>query len=141
MGVGEQVVNAVEGRPCFHVTLCSQHHEGGHLVAGVVHRGSRDSGTKALHRGFVDLDLLGVVRARIWLVQVSSSHTSSRLSGPISSARCAYALEAPVIASLVRVLSARDVDAALVEGLGPEATLSMSTVARVCEAIKDEFET
>jgi hypothetical protein len=50
-------------------------------------------------------------------------------------------LEAPVIASLVRVLSARDVDAALVEGLGPEATLSMSTVARVCEAIKDEFET
>jgi putative transposase len=40
----------------------------------------------------------------------------------------------------VRGLSVRDVEAALAEALGPEAALSKSTVSRVCQAIKDEFD-
>jgi len=50
------------------------------------------------------------------------------------------ALESLVIAGFVRGLSVRDVEAALAEALGPGATLSKSTVSRICEAIKVEFE-
>lgn len=50
------------------------------------------------------------------------------------------ALESLVIAGFVRGLSTRDVEAALAEALGPEATVSRSTVSRICEAIKDEFD-
>jgi len=50
------------------------------------------------------------------------------------------ALESLVIASFVRGLSVRDVEAALAEALGPEATVSRSTVSRICEAIKSEFD-
>jgi putative transposase len=50
------------------------------------------------------------------------------------------ALEALVLSGFVRGLSVRDVEAALAEALGPEAALSKSTVARVCEAIKTEFD-
>ncbi len=50
------------------------------------------------------------------------------------------ALESLVIAGFVRGLSVRDVEAALAEALGPGATVSKSTVSRVCEAIKDEFD-
>ena len=50
------------------------------------------------------------------------------------------ALESLVIAGFVRGLSVRDVEATLAEALGPEAALSKSTVSRVCEAIKDEFD-
>ncbi len=49
------------------------------------------------------------------------------------------ALESLVIAGFVRGLSVRDVEACLAEALGPQATLSKSTVATVCQAIKDEF--
>jgi putative transposase len=52
-----------------------------------------------------------------------------------------HALESLVIAGYVRGLSTRDVEAALAEALGPEAALSKSTVSRVCEAIKCEFNT
>jgi putative transposase len=51
------------------------------------------------------------------------------------------ALESLVIAGFVRGLSVRDVEATLADALGAEAALSKSTVARVCEAIKTEFET
>ena len=51
------------------------------------------------------------------------------------------ALECLVIAGFVRGLSVRDVEASLAEALGAEAALSKSTVSRVCEAIKDEFDT
>ncbi len=51
-----------------------------------------------------------------------------------------HALESLVIAGYVRGLSTRDVEAALGDALGPEATLSKSTVSRVCEAIKVEFD-
>ncbi len=50
------------------------------------------------------------------------------------------ALESLVIAGFVRGLSVRDVEAALAEALGPDAKVSKSTVSRVCEAIKDEFD-
>jgi putative transposase len=50
------------------------------------------------------------------------------------------ALEALVLSGFVRGLSVRDVEAALAEALGPEAALSKSTVSRVCEAIKTEFD-
>ncbi len=50
------------------------------------------------------------------------------------------ALESLVIAGFVRGLSVRDVEATLAEALGSEATLSKSTVSRVCEAIKTEFD-
>lgn len=46
------------------------------------------------------------------------------------------AFESLVIAGFVRGLSVRDVEAALTEALGPEATVSKSTVSKVCEAIK-----
>jgi transposase-like protein len=49
------------------------------------------------------------------------------------------ALESLVIASYVRGLSTRDVEAALAEALGPEASMSKSTVSRICVAIKEEF--
>ena len=51
------------------------------------------------------------------------------------------ALESLVIAGYVRGLSTRDVEASLADALGPEATLSKSTVSRVCTAIRDEFDT
>ena len=50
------------------------------------------------------------------------------------------ALESLVIAGFIRGLSVRDVEAALEEALGPEAKVSKSTVSRVCEAIKEEFD-
>jgi putative transposase len=50
------------------------------------------------------------------------------------------ALEALVLSGFVRGLSVRDVEAALAEALGPEAALSKSTVGRICEAIKTEFD-
>lgn len=50
------------------------------------------------------------------------------------------AVESLVIAGYVRGLSTRDVEAALAEALGDEATVSKSTVSRICEAIKTEFE-
>ncbi len=46
------------------------------------------------------------------------------------------ALESLVIAGFVRGLSTRDVEAALAEALGPEATVARSTVSRICEQIK-----
>lgn len=49
------------------------------------------------------------------------------------------ALESLVISGWVRGLSDRDITAALAETLGPDATISKSTVSRICEAIRDEF--
>lgn len=50
------------------------------------------------------------------------------------------ALEALVISSFVRGLSVRDVEQVLEEALGPEAGISRSTVSRICQAIKEEFD-
>ena len=51
------------------------------------------------------------------------------------------ALESLVIASFVRGLSVRDVEATLAEALGDQAAVSKSTVSTVCQAIKVEYET
>lgn len=50
------------------------------------------------------------------------------------------ALESLCIAGFVRGLSVRDVQDALRETLGEEATLSRSTVSRICRAIREEFD-
>ena len=50
------------------------------------------------------------------------------------------ALESLVIASFVRGLSVRDVEAALAEALGDQAAISKSTVSAICGQIKDEYE-
>jgi transposase-like protein len=63
---------------------------------------------------------------------------ASRLLG--KGATRTNAIESLVIAGYVRGLSTRDVEAAIEEALGPEATVSKSTVSRICEAIKIEFE-
>jgi transposase-like protein len=49
------------------------------------------------------------------------------------------ALEALVIASFVRGLSVRGVEATLAEALGGQAAISKSTVPAICQAIKDEY--
>lgn len=49
------------------------------------------------------------------------------------------ALESLVISGWVRGLSDRDIEAALREALGPDATVSRSTVSRICETIKEQF--
>src|SRR4029077_3598847 len=49
------------------------------------------------------------------------------------------ALETLVIASFVRGLSVRDVEAALAEALGDQAAISKSTVSSVCGQIKQEY--
>ena len=50
------------------------------------------------------------------------------------------ALESLVIASFVRGLSVRDVEATLAEALGDQAAISKSTVSSVCQQIKDEYQ-
>lgn len=50
-----------------------------------------------------------------------------------------HALESLVIAGFVRGLSTRDVEATLVEALGEQATVSRSTVSRICEEIATEM--
>src|SRR6266536_2666549 len=47
------------------------------------------------------------------------------------------ALESLVIASFVRGLSVRDVEATLAEALGDQAAISKSTVSSICQQIKD----
>jgi putative transposase len=50
------------------------------------------------------------------------------------------ALESLVIASFVRGLSVRDVEATLAEALGDQAAISKSTVSAICQQIKDEYQ-
>jgi putative transposase len=50
------------------------------------------------------------------------------------------ALESLVIASFVRGLSVRDVEATLAEALGDQAAISKSSVSAICQQIKDQYE-
>ena len=50
------------------------------------------------------------------------------------------ALESLVIASFIRGLSVRDVEATLADALGDQAAISKSTVSAVCQGIKDEYQ-
>jgi putative transposase len=51
-----------------------------------------------------------------------------------------HALESLVIAGFIRGLSTRDVEATLSDALGEDATVSRSTVSRICAEIATEFE-
>ena len=68
----------------------------------------------------------------------TSEAFASRLFG--SHVTKTNALETLVIASFVRGLSVRDVEAALAEALGDQAAISKSTVSSICQQIKDEYE-
>lgn len=68
----------------------------------------------------------------------TSERFASRLLG--QTVTRTNALESLVIAGFVRGLSVRDVEATLAEALGQQATVSKSTVSRICEAIKTEFD-
>ena len=50
------------------------------------------------------------------------------------------ALESLVIASFIRGLSVRDVEATMAEALGDQAAVSKSTVSAICQAIKGEYQ-
>ncbi|HEX9519703.1 MAG TPA: IS256 family transposase [Streptosporangiaceae bacterium] len=50
------------------------------------------------------------------------------------------ALESLVIASFIRGLSVRDVEATLADALGDQAAISKSTVSSVCQQIKEEYQ-
>jgi putative transposase len=50
------------------------------------------------------------------------------------------ALESLVIASFIRGLSVRDVEATLADALGDQAAISKSTVSGICQQIKDEYQ-
>jgi putative transposase len=63
---------------------------------------------------------------------------ASRLFG--SHVTKTHALESLVIASFVRGLSVRDVEAALAEALGDQAAISKSTVSAICGQLKDEYQ-
>jgi putative transposase len=77
-----------------------------------------------------------VVLERLKLRGTPTPFTSRLLGKGVSRSN---ALEALVLSGFVRGLSVRDVEAALAEALGPEATLSKSTVNRICQAITDAF--
>jgi putative transposase len=51
------------------------------------------------------------------------------------------ALESLLIASFIRGLSVRDVEATLADALGDQAAISKSTVSAICQQIKDEYQT
>jgi putative transposase len=51
-----------------------------------------------------------------------------------------HALESLVIASFVRGLSVRDVEATLADALGDQAAIFKSTVSEVCKAIRSEYD-
>ena len=68
----------------------------------------------------------------------TSEKFASRLFG--AHVTKANALESLVIASFVRGLSVRDVEATLADAPGDQAAISKSTVSAVCQAIKDEYQ-
>src|SRR6266540_3746332 len=102
-------------------------------------RGDRDrAGYRNGHAEFTVKTTAGpVVLERPKLRGTDQPFTSRLLGKGVSRTN---ALEALVVSGFVRGLSVRDVEAALAEALGPEAALSKSTVSRVCEVIKTEFD-
>lgn len=68
--------------------------------------------------------------------------TTERFASQLFGARVTKtnALETLVIASFVRGLSTRDVEAALAEALGESAAVSKSTVSRVCADLKVQYD-
>jgi putative transposase len=77
-----------------------------------------------------------VTVARPKLRGVGEAFASRLLGAGVSKT---HALESLVIAGFVRGLSTRDVEATLAEALGEQATVSRSTVSRICTEIKTEM--
>ena len=102
-------------------------------------RGERErAGYRNGHGGLTVKTTAGPVVLERPTLRGTSEPFASRLLGKGVSRT--NALEALVLSGFVRGLSVRDVEAALAEALGPEAALSKSTVSRVCEQIKTEFD-
>ena len=80
----------------------------------------------------------GPVRLARPKLRGTSGEFASRLFG--SHVTKTNALECLVIASFVRGLSVRDVEATLAEALGDQAAISKSTVSAICQQIKEEYE-
>lgn len=68
----------------------------------------------------------------------TSEAFASRLFG--SHVTKTNALESLVIASFIRGLSVRDVEATLADALGDQAAISKSTVSAICQQVKDEYQ-
>ncbi len=113
--------------------LCRQRYE---------RRAGSEDAREGSRNGYSDLTIkttAGPVGLRRPKLRGTTEAFASRLLG--KGVTKTNALESLVIAGFVRGLSVRDVEATLAEALGPEATVSKSTVSRVCEAIKTEFDT
>ncbi|MGQ0824684.1 MAG: IS256 family transposase, partial [Actinomycetota bacterium] len=82
---------------------------------------------------------LGAVEVRRPKLRATLTPFASQLFG--AGVTRTNALESLVIAGWVRGLSDRDVEAALAEALGPDASISKSTVSRICERLRGEFDT
>jgi putative transposase len=80
----------------------------------------------------------GPVRVQRPKLRGTSERFTSRLFG--QGVTKSNALECLVIAGFVRGLSVRDVEAALADALGPQASVSKSEVSRICQAIGDELD-
>jgi putative transposase len=103
-------------------------------------RGGRER--EGSRNGYSDLSIkttAGEVTLQRPKVRGADEKFASRLLG--TGVTRTNALESLVIAGFVRGLSVRDVEASLIDALGPESTVSKSTVSRICEAIKEEFDT
>ncbi len=99
------------------------------------------TGSRGCRNGYSDLTVkttAGEVTLQRPKVRGTDEAFASRLVG-LGVTRT-NALEALLIAGFVRGLSVRDVEVSLADALGPESTVSKSTVSRICEAIKDEFD-
>jgi transposase-like protein len=102
-------------------------------------RGER--GREGLRNGYSDMSVkttAGEVTLQRPKVRGTGEAFASRLLG--TGVTRTNALESLVIAGFVRGLSVRDVEASLADALGPGSTVSKSTVSRICEAIKTEFD-
>jgi len=109
------------------------------LGRGRYARGER--GRDGLRNGYSHITIkttAGEVTLQRPKVRASDEAFASRLLG--TGVTRTNALESLVIAGFVRGLSVRDVEASLADALGPESTVSKSTVSRICEAIKEEFD-
>jgi putative transposase len=103
--------------------------------------GLRNGEREGLRNGYSDMTVkttAGQVTLQRPKVRGTAVAFASRLLG--TGVTRTNPLESLVIAGFVRGLSVRDVEASLAEALGAQATVSKSTVSRICEAIKDEFD-
>ncbi|MDA8356369.1 MAG: DMT family transporter [Actinomycetota bacterium] len=125
--------------------LCGSSYErraagGGRRAAGGGRRAAGKDARAGSRNGYSDLTVkttAGPVTLKRPKLRGTTEQFASRLLG--KGVTKTNALESLVIAGFIRGLSVRDVEAALAEALGPEATASKSTVSRVCQAICDEF--